>query len=202
MRQASACVFSPNPLSEGYLQDAAIELVLRPRMLPGQCDRCRRALRPCRGDGAALWRDRRPTVVISGDTTRSSLRKSTRGGWPATFPAPNSSGSSNMGHKPDWIAPDLVVAAIEKGAGRDIDLQRWHPSRGAGFGRCAWARSKPAPSERPPEAPAPEASRGGHPAEFRQDRLRCRPGPRIRHRRCAACWSRPACWLRSAARRP
>ena len=29
----------------------------------------------------------------------------------------------NLGHKPDWIAPDLVVAAIEKLAGQPRDLQ-------------------------------------------------------------------------------
>jgi len=29
----------------------------------------------------------------------------------------------NLGHKPDWIAPDLVVGAIEKVAGKDVDLQ-------------------------------------------------------------------------------
>ncbi|TJW70244.1 MAG: alpha/beta hydrolase, partial [Mesorhizobium sp.] len=29
----------------------------------------------------------------------------------------------NLGHKPDWVAPDLVVGAIEKVAGKDIDLQ-------------------------------------------------------------------------------
>jgi hypothetical protein len=29
----------------------------------------------------------------------------------------------NLGHKPDWIAPDLVVAAIEKLGGRPRDLQ-------------------------------------------------------------------------------
>ena len=28
----------------------------------------------------------------------------------------------NLGHKPDWIAPDLVVGAIEKVAGKVIDL--------------------------------------------------------------------------------
>jgi hypothetical protein len=29
----------------------------------------------------------------------------------------------NLGHKPDWIAPDLVVAAIENAAGGSNDLQ-------------------------------------------------------------------------------
>jgi hypothetical protein len=29
----------------------------------------------------------------------------------------------NLGHKPDWIAPELVVAAIENVAGGDNDLQ-------------------------------------------------------------------------------
>ena len=29
----------------------------------------------------------------------------------------------NLGHKPDWIAPDLVIGAIEKASGKNIDLQ-------------------------------------------------------------------------------
>ena len=29
----------------------------------------------------------------------------------------------NLGHKPDWIAPDLVAAAVEKVAGVEVDLQ-------------------------------------------------------------------------------
>ena len=29
----------------------------------------------------------------------------------------------NLGHKPDWIAPDLVVAGIENAAGGSNDLQ-------------------------------------------------------------------------------
>ncbi|TIU04307.1 MAG: alpha/beta hydrolase, partial [Mesorhizobium sp.] len=30
---------------------------------------------------------------------------------------------ANLGHKPDWIAPDLVVGAIERAAGAPVDLQ-------------------------------------------------------------------------------
>ena len=29
----------------------------------------------------------------------------------------------NLGHKPDWVAPELTIAAIEKLGGRDVDLQ-------------------------------------------------------------------------------
>ena len=56
-----------------------------------------------------------PTVVISGDMRHGRLRGDplARAG-PRHSRAPNWSGCSNLGHKPDWIAPDLVVAAIEK----------------------------------------------------------------------------------------
>ena len=57
----------------------------------------------------------------------------------------------NLGHKPDWVAPDLVVAAIEKLSGLPRDLQaaarrvEARIERDAfGVGRC--------PNEKPPAA--------------------------------------------------
>ena len=61
----------------------------------------------------------------------------------------------NLGHKPDWIAPDLVVAAIENAAGSSNDLQalarqveQQIAADAGGIGICTKARAldpQPAP---------------------------------------------------------
>ncbi|NMG40129.1 alpha/beta fold hydrolase [Chelativorans sp. ZYF759] len=123
MRQASACVFSPNPLSEGYLKDAAIELVLRPRSfranaidVAGLYDHVVE-MAPRYGEIAA------PTVVITGDHDTVVFEEIHSRGLARDIPGAELVWIENMGHKPDWTAPDLVLAAIEKVAGRDRDLQ-------------------------------------------------------------------------------
>jgi hypothetical protein len=61
----------------------------------------------------------------------------------------------NLGHKPDWIAPDLVVAAIEKLSGRARDLQAMARRVEArieddGFGRERCVNEKPPTAELAP----------------------------------------------------
>ena len=47
-----------------------------------------------------------------------------------------------MGHKPDWVAPELVAAAIERVAGLDVDLAAPPPGwRSRGAPRVRWLRS-------------------------------------------------------------
>nr|WP_246251947.1 hypothetical protein [Mesorhizobium camelthorni] len=64
----------------------------------------------------------------------------------------------NLGHKPDWIARDLVVAAIEKaaGMGRDLpDIARTVEARIAGDrsgeGVCINEKASTAEPELAPE---------------------------------------------------
>lgn len=124
MRAASACVFAPNPMPETYLRDAAIDLVLRPG-----------AFRANAIDVSGLYRHAvatheryrtisAPTVVISGNRDTVVYEQIHSVGLASDIPGARLLWVDNLGHKPDWIAPDLVSAAIESVAGFDIDLDR------------------------------------------------------------------------------
>ncbi|MHB2267677.1 alpha/beta fold hydrolase [Aliihoeflea sp. PC F10.4] len=122
MRDASACVFSPNALSPTYLQDAGIPLVLRPSAfranavdVAGLYEHTLAAA-PRYGDIAA------PTIVISGDRDTVVYEEIHAAGLIRDIPGAEGVWVRNLGHKPDWVAPELTVAAIERVAGLDIDI--------------------------------------------------------------------------------
>ena len=52
-----------------------------------------------------------PTVVISGDADTVVYEEIHSAGLARDIPGAELVWVSNLGHKPDWIAPDLVVAA-------------------------------------------------------------------------------------------
>jgi pimeloyl-ACP methyl ester carboxylesterase len=64
-----------------------------------------------------------PTVVISGDRDKVVYAKIHSVGLVRDIGGAELVWVHNLGHKPDWIAPDLVVGAIGKVAGKDVDLQ-------------------------------------------------------------------------------
>ncbi|TIU84532.1 MAG: alpha/beta hydrolase, partial [Mesorhizobium sp.] len=64
-----------------------------------------------------------PTVVISGDRDKVVYATIHSVGLERDIPGAELVWVRNLGHKPDWIAPDLVVGAIERVAGAPIDLQ-------------------------------------------------------------------------------
>jgi len=120
---ATASVFSPNPAPERYREDAGVELVLRPGSfranaidVQGLHDHVTAAA-PRYGEIAA------PTVVISGDRDAVVYEELHSLGLARDIPGAELVWVRNLGHKPDWVAPDLVVAAIESVAGASVDLQ-------------------------------------------------------------------------------
>lgn len=119
---ATACVFSPNPVPEAYVDNASIPLVLRPS-----------AFRANAGDVAQLYDYAReaspsyreitaPTIVISGDRDKVVYATIHSVGLARDIPGAELIWVHNLGHKPDWVASDLVVGAIEKIAGAPVDL--------------------------------------------------------------------------------
>lgn len=119
---ASACVFSPNRVPESYVEDAGISLVLRPR-----------AFRANAIDVAGLYDHvvkasqryaeiEAPTVVISGNRDTVVYEQIHSRGLARDIPGAELVWIDNLGHKPDWVATDLTVAAIEQIAGRQVDL--------------------------------------------------------------------------------
>lgn len=120
---ATACVFAPNAVPENYAQDAAIRLVLRPaafranaRDVAGLFDFVEK-LAPRYGEITA------PTVVITGNRDTVVYEEIHSAGLARDIPGAELLWVENLGHKPDWIAAGLAVAAIEKLAGKDRDLQ-------------------------------------------------------------------------------
>jgi pimeloyl-ACP methyl ester carboxylesterase len=118
------CVFAPNPVPDGYSRDAAIGLVLRPSAFRFNATDVRSlyphvlAAAPRYGGIAS------PAVVISGDSDTVVYEEIHSLGLARDIPGAELVWVPNLGHKPDWITPELVAGAIEKVAGRrDVDLQ-------------------------------------------------------------------------------
>lgn len=152
MRLAAAtrCVFAPNRMPDGYAKDASIELVLRPS-----------AFRANAVDMAALYREvleaaphyrhiSAPTIVISGDSDTVVDERIHSLGLARDIGGSELILIRNLGHKPDWIVPELVAAAIEAVAGRPRDLHGMArdaelrlASEAYGMGACGKARGQP-----------------------------------------------------------
>lgn len=120
---ATGCVFAPNAVPENYTDNASIPLVLRPAAFRANAADVQ-SLYPYALKNARRYKEiTTPTVVISGDRDTVVYEEIHSIGLKRDIPGAELLWISNLGHKPDWIAPDLVVAAIEKVAGLPRDLQ-------------------------------------------------------------------------------
>lgn len=120
---ATACVFAPNALPEAYLSRAQIPLVLRPRAFRANAADVEGLYRFALASAPRYREITAPTVVISGDADTVVYEEVHSLGLARDIPGAELVWVKNLGHKPDWIAPDLVVAAIEKLGGQPLDLQ-------------------------------------------------------------------------------
>lgn len=155
MRAASACVFSPNRMPDGYPDAAAISLVLRPGAfrwnahdVAGLYDHVALAA-PRYGEIAA------PTVVISGNRDMVVYEEIHSLGLARDIADAELVWVDNLGHKPDWVAPHLVIAAIEKVAGRPVDLQAAARAVEARIARDAFGPAGVCADNKPPMPAAP-----------------------------------------------
>ena len=62
-------------------------------------------------------------MIVSGDRDSVVYEELHSGGLARDIAGSELVWVHNLGHKPDWIASDLIVAAIEKVAGKPQDLQ-------------------------------------------------------------------------------
>lgn len=123
MQGASRCVFAPNRMPEAYASDAAISLVLRPRAFRNN-GRDVAGLFDYVTENAARYREiRAPVIVITGDSDTVVAEEIHSIGLKRDIPRSELVWVKNLGHKPDYVATGLAVAAIEKVAGRNRDLQ-------------------------------------------------------------------------------
>ncbi|MBZ9997710.1 alpha/beta fold hydrolase [Mesorhizobium sp. BH1-1-4] len=123
MADATTCVFSPNKVPDNYLASASIPLVLRPSAFRANATDVARLYRYALGAAPHYKEITAPTVVISGDRDKVVYAHIHSVGLVRDIAGAELVWVHNLGHKPDWIASDLVVGAIEKVAGKDIDLE-------------------------------------------------------------------------------
>lgn len=124
MSAATECVFAPNAAPPDYIDRASIELVLRPAAFRANAADVQ-SLYGYATKNAGRYKDiRAPTVVVSGNRDTVVFEEIHSAGLARDIPDAQLVWVDAMGHKSDWIAPDLIVAAIEKVAGLDIDLAR------------------------------------------------------------------------------
>jgi pimeloyl-ACP methyl ester carboxylesterase len=120
---ATSCVFSPNDVPDRYVDKASIPLVLRPSAFRANARDVAQLYDYVRAAAPAYREIKAPTVVISGDRDKVVYATIHSIGLERDIPGAELVWVHNLGHKPDWIAPDLVVGAIGKVAGKDVDLQ-------------------------------------------------------------------------------
>lgn len=155
MNSSTECVFAPNKVPDDYLSAASIPLVLRPAPFRANATDVEGLYRYVLKAQPRYHEIGAPTVVISGDHDTVVYEEIHSVGLAQDIPGAELVWVKNLGHKPDWIAPDLAVAAIEKVSGKTLDLQaiaRTVEARIAGDrfgeGRCL-------------DNPAPQDSRKG-----------------------------------------
>jgi len=123
MAAATDCVFSPNPTPERYGERASIPLVLRPSAFRANAIDVEGLYRHARATAPRYKEIAAPIVVISGDADTVVYEEIHSAGLARDIPGAEMVWVKNLGHKSDWIAPELTVAAVEKVAGRPADLQ-------------------------------------------------------------------------------
>ncbi|MGO4834485.1 alpha/beta fold hydrolase [Rhizobiaceae sp. 2RAB30] len=123
MAAATECVFAPNKVPDAYLEAAAIPLVLRPPAFRANAIDVEGLYRHVAAAAPRYPDIASPTVVISGDRDTVVYEELHSVGLARDIPGADLVWVRNLGHKPDWHAPDLVIAAIEKVAGKDNDLR-------------------------------------------------------------------------------
>lgn len=144
MKDATTCVFAPNKVPDNYVERASIPLVLRPNAFRANATDVAGLYRYALAASPHYLEIKAPTVVISGDRDKVVYASIHSVGLVRDIPGAELVWVHNLGHKPDWIAPDLVVGAIEKVAGKNVDLQAMAKTVEAriaadayGAGKCA-----------------------------------------------------------------
>lgn len=115
-------VFHPNPVPEGYVDAAAIPLLLRSRNFRNNAFDVANLLAHVQRTQPHYREITAPTIVITGDRDEIVYEELHSRGLKRDIEGAELYWVRNLGHKPDYVATDLAIAAIERLSGRDIDL--------------------------------------------------------------------------------
>ncbi|WP_421857270.1 alpha/beta fold hydrolase [Oricola sp.] len=125
IRSAIECVFAPNRPTNDYLANSGVALVLRPRSFRSNAIDVANLYDHVAQTAPRYSKIETPAIVITGDKDTIVLPRIHSDGLARDLQNVELVRVKNLGHKPDYVATDLIVAAIEKLAGkpRDLDAQ-------------------------------------------------------------------------------
>lgn len=115
-------IFFPNPRPDDYIDKTGPHLVLRPSTFRSNA-RDVANLHAYVAATAPRYREiTAPTVIITGDSDGVVLADIHCRGLARDIAGSELLWIGNLGHKPDYVVTDVVVAALEKLSGQPIDL--------------------------------------------------------------------------------
>lgn len=120
---ATRSVFAPNARRETYVDEGAPALVLRPRNFRDNATDVANLLSYVERVSPRYNEIKSPAVIITGDSDPIVLANIHSTGLKRDLVNSELVWLKGVGHKPDYVATDLAVAAIETLAGQKRDLQ-------------------------------------------------------------------------------
>ncbi len=119
---ATQAVFAPNEVPDDYAWRAAIPLILRPCVFRANALDVAGLFGFVSAAAPRYQEIAAPCVIITGDRDTVVADAIHAAGLAQALPQATLVRVRNLGHKPDWIARDLVLAGIENVAGLPRDL--------------------------------------------------------------------------------
>ncbi|WP_313198014.1 alpha/beta hydrolase [Rhizobium sp.] len=120
---ATRSVFSPNRRRDRYVEEGAPALVLRPENFRNNAVDVANLHDYVTRISPRYKEITAPTIVITGDSDPIVLEEIHSQGLARDIAGSELVKIHGLGHKPDYVVPDVAIAAIEKIAGMDRDLQ-------------------------------------------------------------------------------
>lgn len=119
----TACVFAPNQPTPDYRTRTQVAMVLRPGHFLNNGIQVARLYDHVEKTQDKYPQITAPTVIITGNRDAIVLPEIHSVGLARDLPNAQLLWINNLGHKPDHVLPDLVMAAIDEVSGIDRDLQ-------------------------------------------------------------------------------
>lgn len=120
---ATKSVFSPNRRRDSYIEEGAPALVLRPENFRNNAIDVANLQDYVTRISPRYTEIKAPTVIITGDSDPIVLEEIHSRGLARDIAGSELVVVHGLGHKPDYVVTDVAVAAMERIAGMDRDLQ-------------------------------------------------------------------------------
>ncbi|RNC95794.1 MAG: alpha/beta hydrolase [Oricola sp.] len=123
MEDGTACVFAPNRPTPDYAERTRLPLLFRPNHFRANAVDVANLYDHVAEVSPRYREIETPSVIITGNKDTIVLPSIHSTGLARDLQNAELVRIHNLGHKPDHVLPDLVVAALESVAGRERDLQ-------------------------------------------------------------------------------